>query len=889
MNIGQRLSFGLAGIVCLLGMAGIFGLIASGQIIDSYGHLKPERGPIEMSTAQVRDSVNQAHDHLARFLLFSHAEDRAAIQTSLEAAWAAVGDLGGHDLDNEYTGRLGRLSTALSSFEEGTQAALNAVDQHLPRLKQQELLRALHPIVEQMLEQTEVLAGRSLEFLGRRETMALAQAVEQVVSEADLYLNSYLLAPGREDKVSLLNRVQQAVHLAERLSADSLDAKTQELVRSINKEAAKLPDYALYLVESTTQDLAIQGTIDASAYTTSLKAFYETVAHVKREAEALQQQQRQLLQSEQASEVSKATAIQYSILLVITLAVIGSVILSLRMTRSIARPIEKLQRAVDLYGRGKFDREIDIESDDEIGSLARSFNRMIDNLRESMVSKSFVVDIIESMPETLVVLHPDLRIKMVNRATLNLLGYEEQELVGRHVSMLFAPASELKSATPELFCERTSTAGREELFMTKARREITVLFSVSPISGENAQLLELVCSAKDITPIKQANSQLRQSLKKLSDVMFALDQSGILLIMDDRGTITHANDQYCALCGFSRDELIGRLNGLERHPAEDPEILDSVWETIGSGQVWRGDLLRQHKGGGDYWLRATIVPFLDESNTPFQYLAICFDITNRIMVEQELIEAKASAEASNQAKSAFLAKMSHELRTPLNAILGYCELLQEEFREEKQDHYSGDLHKIHSAGSHLLALINDILDLSKVEAGKTDLYLERFMVKQLIDEVVSTVRPLTQKNNNVLTVEVSEDLEEMTSDMVKVKQVLLNLLSNACKFTENGEISLIARQVEKHDVAFLSIAVTDTGTGIPADKLESIFEAFTQADSSTTRKYGGTGLGLAISNKFAGMMGGEVRVDSCLEEGSTFTFELPLELSQHEAKTVGPA
>ena len=235
--------------------------------------------------------------------------------------------------------------------------------------------------------------------------------------------------------------------------------------------------------------------------------------------------------------------------------------------------------------------------------------------------------------------------------------------------------------------------------------------------------------------------------------------------------------------------------------------------------------------------------------------------------------AQQFAEEANLSKSQFLANMSHELRTPLNAIIGYGEMLQEDAEELGEEDCVSDLQNIQAAGKHLLGLVNDVLDLSKIEAGKMELHLETFEVIAVVDEVTSVVRPTIETKENTLQVVIDDNLGEMHTDITKLHQILLNLLSNAAKFTEKGTIQLDV----KHDGEWINFCLTDNGIGMTREQQQKLFKPFMQADSSTTRRYGGTGLGLAITKQFAQMMGGTVWVESEFGHGSTFMLSLPVQ------------
>ncbi len=252
------------------------------------------------------------------------------------------------------------------------------------------------------------------------------------------------------------------------------------------------------------------------------------------------------------------------------------------------------------------------------------------------------------------------------------------------------------------------------------------------------------------------------------------------------------------------------------------------------------------------------------------------DITERKQAQEQIEEARveaAAAERARQAQAAFLANMSHELRTPLNAIMGYSELILEDAEELGYDELAPDLQKIRTAGRHLLSLINDVLDMSKIQAGRLDLDVDVVDVADLLTEVADTIAPTIRKNNNALEVEVADDVPTLRTDRLRLYQALLNVAGNAGKFTSDGRVML--RAAAREDA--VSIEIEDTGIGMTPETVEKLFEPFTQADTSTTRRFGGTGLGLAITQSICTPLGIELDVETAPGEGSTFRFRVPVE------------
>ena len=359
-----------------------------------------------------------------------------------------------------------------------------------------------------------------------------------------------------------------------------------------------------------------------------------------------------------------------------------------------------------------------------------------------------------------------------------------------------------------------------------------------------------------------------------------------IITLDAGGTIVEANAVAARVFGREDEALVGEAIEV---------LIPSLNAEVLAQRVQAGDrTTHEHialRPAGEFPLELALGSFKEEG--ALRQVLVLRDITDRKAAQQALQAARDEALEASRAKSAFLANMSHELRTPLNAVIGYSEMILEELELTGDENpavrevvapFVPDLNHIRGAGKHLLAVINDILDLSKIEAGKMTTHLELFDLAALLRDVTATVLPLARKNGNQVTLNMDEDaIRFVRTDPTKVRQIAFNLLSNACKFTHSGTVTVDVRPDEENK--HIVLAVRDTGVGMTAEQLASIFEAFTQADSSTTREFGGTGLGLTITRHFASLLGGTIEVESQIGQGTTFTVRLAMDLgSDDEAK-----
>ncbi|RYH14633.1 MAG: response regulator [Alphaproteobacteria bacterium] len=510
--------------------------------------------------------------------------------------------------------------------------------------------------------------------------------------------------------------------------------------------------------------------------------------------------------------------------------------------------------------------------------------------RAARQANLLVAGLMENAPASVAFLDRDLTLVQGNRALFELaehiLGVEP-----RSGEVLLPPAV-LAQLEPKLRAVLDGGRAHANVELEveppgEAALKRHLLASLFPLRREGADGLPagLGLFVLDVSARRRAEEKLRRSEQRSRTIIDSIPQ--LAWMTDETGTIQWYNQRWYDYTGATEEAMRGWGWQSVHHPDHLDGVTKRFQAAIAAGTAWEDTFLLRRADGEYRWFLSRAEPLREAADDAaggaprlVGWFGTNTDITEMRRVEEELEAARDAADDANRAKSQFIANMSHELRTPLSAVIGYAEMLEEDAADVPgAEVMQGDLHKIAANAKHLLSLINDVLDLSKIEAGRMEVQTEDFDAAALLREVAATVEGLVGKKGNTLVVEVADNLGDMHSDSVKLRQCLFNLVGNAAKFTEAGTVTLAAsrsRDAEGQD--WLEFRVADTGIGMTKEQIGRLFHRFAQADSSTTRRFGGTGLGLAITKAFATMLGGDIGLESEPGHGSTFTMRLPSDL-----------
>ena len=569
------------------------------------------------------------------------------------------------------------------------------------------------------------------------------------------------------------------------------------------------------------------------------------------------------------------------IIIILILSLVQAGLILAVMNISVIRPLNILNNTTrNIAETGDIDITVPINSKDELGSLAASFNSMIDELKSHKENLEDLVQIrtreisrlskvVEQSPISIVITDIDGKIEYVNPKFCEVSGYSEEEALGQNPRIL---KSDINNDAFYIDLWKTIKSGKEwhGVFanLDKKGRQFWESASISPLKDENGKTTHYAALKEDITNRKETERALEESRKLLSGI---IENSTSLIYMKDiEGRYLLVNQSFLNATERKEEEVIGKKD-IEIFKEGNAELLHRTDKTVIEKGSSMSEELFIDSDGEKIPLFHIKFPIKNAEGKVSTVCGMATDISELKKIEAELIEAKEEAVSATQAKSDFLANMSHEIRTPMNAILGLNHLLSSTDLSPKQRDY---VHKIGFSAGNLLGIINDILDFSKIEAGKMDMEITDFDLQQVLSNLTSMLTEKADEKGILFTAEYNPEIPRyLKGDPLRLGQILLNLVNNAIKFTDKGsvEVSVELLNIEGEEIQ-LRFNVKDTGIGLTEGQRDKLFQSFSQADTSTTRKYGGTGLGLTISKKLTEMMKGVIDVESVYGEGSTFYF-----------------
>ena len=535
-----------------------------------------------------------------------------------------------------------------------------------------------------------------------------------------------------------------------------------------------------------------------------------------------------------------------------------------------------LSRAGAKRGMALTYRDIQERSARERGlrQLSSSLEREVQERTASLeAARRDLQNILDALPSMIGYWHADLRNGFANHAYLEWFGVKPESLRGTHMRELLGERMfDLNRPHIEAVLRGEPQLFERIISHPDGQRERHSLTNYVPDIVDR-EVRGFYAVVHDVTDLNKSRENLAAAARENEGLLRTLDHLAVVFVAQPDGKLSYVNEQLCKRCGFQRRELLGQNQRMLSANIHSEAFWAEMWETLGGGLPWRGELCNVAKDGTKYWLDAVIAPFYNTDGQLLKYVCMGVDISATKAAAAELSRAKVAAEAANAAKTEFVTNMSHEIRTPLNAIIGMTYLLE---RTALADEQKQQVRTIQGAGRCLLDLLTDVLDLAKIEAGSLTLEAMSFEPRALARDLEGIFGPQATAARLELSVHVESDVPKVVrGDSTRSRQILINLVGNAIKFTERGKVTLhVSREADGERVR-LRFAIRDTGPGIATDVQERLFAPFTQADGSNTRRYGGSGLGLSIVKRLTESMGGEVGVRSELGKGSEFWVVLP--------------
>lgn len=511
----------------------------------------------------------------------------------------------------------------------------------------------------------------------------------------------------------------------------------------------------------------------------------------------------------------------------------------------------------------------------------------VSGLAESMIQDYKRLALVaEKTSNAVVILGPDRSISWINKGFSEILGFNLDEIKGVSFNFFLANNKFTESSVKDFHDAllKGSSVNIRLAYCSKNYSQYWLDTDLQPLYDDLNILTGFFVILSDVTEQVKTNEKLEKALTETRTLTEAINKFMIVSVADSNGKIIEVNDTFCTVSGFSREELIGKDHAIVNSGKHNKEFWVNTWKVIGSGKPWRNEVCNKRKDGSIYWVDSMIIPFVNRKGRIEKFISARFDITPRKKTEAELIKAKQDAQQASKTKSEFLANMSHEIRTPMNGIIGMTDLLLDTTLDDSQKELAVT---VKDSAHSLLTVINDILDFSKIEAGKLEIVKERFDIRQLLGRLEALFNYKVEEKEISFISEIDRQVPRfLIGDPGRINQVLVNLIGNSLKFTDqSGAVIVKVALSEITDVVCrLTFSVIDTGIGMSDSAISNIFQAFSQADNSITRRFGGTGLGLSISLQLVRLMGGIIEVASKEGVGSVFRFALSFEISQNEAQ-----